>query len=355
MTTIIQKARWPIFGTGLILIAIGGFGLLTNAPWAGQFGSIATIFGMMMSFAQMFIAFPTTAIAFPHPPAAQNAAAPLQPPPAKASDYTPPYRQPAPSSHPDYPAQRQPQAPPPPYSSYPRQERRYNQPGYTPPPPPPPGFAPYTPYGVPAQAQVVPKRYKKSGIALWIGACCSLLLIYASAALTTVPTLDTFNSYYSLIFLQGICYLLALRGIHAKHARTAGLLGVIAIMVIGGALLLSIIASAIFVANYNPGQPITNGTVQLVTTFSNIDDIFIVVGDILLGLSLIHGKVYPSWIGFTGIVLGCVTLIETIMIFGNPTAPVPLALISFGYLLSVVQNVATGWVLFKKPVPVQVF
>lgn len=72
MITSLQKARWPIFVTGLILIAIGGFGLLTNASWGSTFSSLSTIFGTTMSFAQVFITFP----ALPGVPANTGRSAP---------------------------------------------------------------------------------------------------------------------------------------------------------------------------------------------------------------------------------------------------------------------------------------
>jgi hypothetical protein len=328
MTTVLQKARWPIFGVGMLLIAIGGFGFLTGASWASYFGSVSTIFGTMMSFAQMFVAFPTTTIHLPHADTNGPAPAPPRATPGKQSTYSPPrQQQPNVSPYPNYqqpvPWQQHPIAPPPPAGSY---------------------YAPY-----PAPTQDMPKRYKWSGIALWIGAACALLQIYSLSTLYSGHyTLQDIYDYYSVIFLQGVCFLLALRGIHAKHARTAGALGIVAILVIGGALILSIIASGIYVGSANSATyVIAPSSLQQVGLFSNIDDVFIVVGDILLGVSLIYGKVYPTWIGIVGIALGCVAFFEALSQFGN--TPAPLGLMVVGLLLSFTQNAATGWVLFKKP------
>lgn len=330
MTTVLQKARWPIFGVGMLLIAIGGFGLLTGASWGNYFGSISTIFGTMMSFAQMFVAFPTTTIHLPD--ANGPAPAPPQAAPGKQSAYPPrQQQQPNVSPRPNYqqsaPWQQHPIAPPPPAGSY------------------------YAPYSSPALTQNQPKRYKWSGIALWVGSACALLQIYALSTLYSghYTSQDVYD-YFSIILLQGVCFLLALRGIHAKHARTAGVLGIVAILVIGGASILSIVASGIYVGSANSATyAISSSSIQQVQLFSNIDDVFIVVGDILLGISLIYGKVYPTWIGIVGITLGCVAFFEALSQFGN--TPAPFGLMAVGLLLSFTQNVATGWVLFKKPQP----
>lgn len=329
MTTVLQKARWPAFGIGMLLIAIGGFGFLTGASWASYFGSVSTIFGTMMSFAQMFVAFPTTTIHLPHADTNGPAPAPPRAVPGQQQAYQPP-------------RQQQPNAAP--YPNY-QQPAPWQQHPIAPPPP----AAYYAPYQAPAQS--VPKRYKWSGIALWIGSACALLQIFSLATLYSgQATARDFFDYYSIIFLQGVCFLLALRGIHAKHSRTAGALGIIAILVIGGALLLSIITSGIYVYSANSvTYTITSSASQQVQIFSNIDDVFIVVGDILLGISLIYGKVYPTWIGIVGIVLGCVAFFEALTQFGGTVTP--LGLMVFGLLLSFTQNTATGWVLFKKPQP----
>lgn len=345
MTTVLRKARWPVFGAGLILIAIGGFGFLIGASWASYFGSISTIFGTMMSFAQMFVAFPITTIGQSRADSNDAAASvQSQAPPAMPPNYAPQQqRQP---NTPQYPGYQPPAR---------RDESRRQYPGYTPPPPPPPGISPYPAYAVPMLMQNQPKRYKWSGIALWVGAACTLLQIYSLLTLASGSSgLQDVYDYYSIVFLQGICFLLALRGVHAKHARTAGALGVVAIMAIGGALLLSIIASGIYVGSANSATyVITANTTSLVQTFIVFDNFFIVVGDLLLGISLIYGKVYPTWIGITGIALGCIVLFEVIIPLGGTPAPVGLSIL--GLLLSCVQNTATGWVLFKKPQPAQAY
>lgn len=342
MTTLLRRARWPLFGVGLVLILVAGIGWATNAPWGNIFNSFSVIFGTMMSFAQMFVSFPTTTIGRPQADGRGAAPVPPQTMLAKSPDYA--------SRYPNYPQGGVQQYPY--YPSAPQQQ----YPDYAPPPPPPPQVSPYA---MPAQAQSQPKRYKWSGIALWIGAGCALLQIYSvlTAASGGAGLQDVYD-YYALIFLQGVCFLCALRGIHAKHARTAGALGVIAIMVIGGALLLSIIASTIYVGSANSATyAISPDAVRIVQTFNTVDSFFVVVGDILLGISLIYGKVYSAWIGVGGIILGCVALFEIILASGGASASSIAALTILGLLLSSIQNAALGWILFKKPplIPVRFY
>ena len=52
------RTRWFVFVAGLVFIAIGGYGLLTQSPWSSTVNSTFTIFGITMSFAQVLIAFP---------------------------------------------------------------------------------------------------------------------------------------------------------------------------------------------------------------------------------------------------------------------------------------------------------
>lgn len=47
-----------IFIVGIIFIAIGGYGLLTQSTWSNAVNSLFTIFGVTMSFAQLFVSFP---------------------------------------------------------------------------------------------------------------------------------------------------------------------------------------------------------------------------------------------------------------------------------------------------------
>lgn len=331
MTAVLQKVRWIVFGVGLLAILIAGIGWATNAPWGNIFNSFSAIFGTMMSFAQMFISFPTTTIGFPK---AKDSALPAQPQEIVAGPS--PYA----NYQPQYPAYQPParQAAPSPY--------------HTPPPPPPPLASLYPSYVPPLPAQAQPTRYKKSGIALWIGAGCALLQInfFLMQASGHIGPQDIYD-YYSVLLLQGICFLCALRGVHAKHAKTAGALGVLAILVIGGASLLSVIVSTIYVGNANSiNYTLSSNFALQVLAFTNIDNIFIILGDLLLGVSLIYGKVYPTWIGITGIALGCIVFFTVLMQASG--APVPVGLFVLGALLSCVQNAATGWVLFKKPQPV---
>lgn len=328
MTTVLQKVRWLVFGVGLLLILVAGIGWATNAPWGNIFNSFSAIFGTMMSFAQMFISFPTTTIDFP-----KMERQPAQP-------------QATPAEQPQYPNY------PPNSPAYPPPARKSSSPYHTPPPPPPPpaSLSPsYAPYPMPISAPPPPKRYKWSGIALWIGAGCTLLQIDSFLTLASGhASLQDIYDYYALLFLGGVCFLGALRGVHAKHARTAGALGVLAILAIGGALLLSVIASTIYLANANSNTfTIAPVFAQQVVVFTNIDNVFIVIGDLLLGISFMVGKVYPAWIGVVGIVLGCVVLLDVLMQFGGATLPVGLFIL--GAVLSALQNTATGWILFKKP------
>jgi FHA domain len=53
-----KKLRQYIFIIGFVVVGIGAFGLLTTSPWPNQVNSFFTVFGFMMSFAQVFVGFP---------------------------------------------------------------------------------------------------------------------------------------------------------------------------------------------------------------------------------------------------------------------------------------------------------
>lgn len=186
----------------------------------------------------------------------------------------------------------------------------------------------------------------------------ALSLIQATPTNTTASNFfASMESYYSLVVVQTICVLCALRGIHAKHARSAGGIGLIAILVIGGAWILNGLAGCIFVGHYNPGQLPSQDTINQLLAFTQIDNYFIIAGDILLGISFIHGKVYPTWIGVAAIVLGGINIIG-VLLQSQPslaTSSFAIFLLVVGTLIAIVQNTATGWVLFKKPAPTPIY
>lgn len=340
MTVVFQKARWLIFGGGLLLIAVGGFGYLIGAPWANSFGSLSTIFGTMLSFAQMFVAFPTTTIHLPHHDMQNMSATQPQADPTRRTDYVPPaqsprYQQATPPAYP----YAQPIAPPPPYAVY--------QPSSAYAPPPPGAYA----YAAPPVPQSLPKRYKWSGIGFWVGAVCALLQIYALMTLSGAHTLQDVYDYYSVVFLQGVCVLLSLRSVHARHARQAGAPGIVAIMVVGGALLLNVIGSGIYVGAADPVHyTISTHAQDLAVNFLYVNSIFLVLGYILLGISFLRGKVYAIWIGVVGVIFGCVAF----TLASVPGGPVPSEIATVGLLCACLFHAAVGSVLFKKPRPAPV-
>lgn len=67
-----------LFTIGLVLIGIGSYGLLTKSAWSDTASSIFTIFGVMMSFSQLFLKLPVSAtvsgssITAPPPPSSKG-------------------------------------------------------------------------------------------------------------------------------------------------------------------------------------------------------------------------------------------------------------------------------------------
>ena len=53
-----MKLRWLLFATGLVLVSIGAYGLLTGRPWSNIINVLFTLLGLTISLAQVFFRFP---------------------------------------------------------------------------------------------------------------------------------------------------------------------------------------------------------------------------------------------------------------------------------------------------------
>ncbi|GAC1591828.1 MAG: hypothetical protein NVS4B1_36920 [Ktedonobacteraceae bacterium] len=191
-------------------------------------------------------------------------------------------------------------------------------------PPPPPRYTPpqaYQPYAPPPSQSYIPplgstpipawgtqKTYSGSGIALLLaGACTFIYLLLVLSAPT--PTVNQALSQFEIFGLIGIFVLCGLRGFYAKQAHRGGWLGTIGTMMLAAGWILNIIISCIFVVSATSNQPFSPEAISSILTLYRVNYFFLIVGDIILGISIIRAGVYPRWTGIALIVLGCLNLI----------------------------------------------
>jgi pSer/pThr/pTyr-binding forkhead associated (FHA) protein len=410
MVTIPARARLFIFIAGLALIAFGGFGLVTGAPWGAVANSLFTIFGTTASFAQFSIGFSslkpangsaakaqpsprpnTSPSGYPNPglpqaylpyppssPADRTATAILTGPSGqinlgstqltigRAPDnqhvvndsqasghhaiirpegqgytitdlgstngtYVNGQRLAARVPHSLSPGDTirigttmftyevntapeiaktvyapEPLRPPPP--------QRYTPPQANQPYLPPQAYQPYAP---PPGSTSIPvwgtqKTYRGSGIALLLASVCTIIymLLFLSAP---IPTENQAILQFEIFGLVGIFILSALPGFYAKQAHKVGWLGTIGTMMLAAGWILNILISCIFVVNATSNQPFSPEAVSSILTLYHVNYFFIIIGDIILGISIIRVGVYPRWTGIANIVLGCLNLIYALV------------------------------------------
>jgi pSer/pThr/pTyr-binding forkhead associated (FHA) protein len=177
--------------------------------------------------------------------------------------------------------------------------------------PPPPNFA-QRPYAGNALQNLVPtpsgseqKRYVNSGIASVITG----ILFFIDAPLAFVPTHSTFLVLIDLlIFASGnICILAGIRGFYLKQAQKGGWTGVVGtLMLVGGVILnvlLALILCFLYVAAMT-GQSISVQTINELLLLLLVNALLLIIGDIILGISMIRAAVYPRWAGITLIIIG---------------------------------------------------
>jgi hypothetical protein len=203
--------------------------------------------------------------------------------------------------------------PPPPRYTPPQASQPYLPPQAYQPygPPPPPSYTP-PPGSTSIPVGGLQKTYRGSGIALLLASACVIIYVLLVLSAPT-PTKGQIILVYGAFGLVGIFILCALRGFYAKQAHKGEWFGTIGIMMLAGGWILNILISCIFVVHASSNQPFSLVEISSILTLYNVNNyFFIIIGDIILGISIIRAGVYPRWTGIANIVLGCLNLITAL-------------------------------------------
>lgn len=187
--------------------------------------------------------------------------------------------------------------------------------------PPPPGFAPGSFEALPVGSAY--KTYRRSGIAFvlaGIGTILYILVLLALSALPTVPATFINAAVFTLIYVAAFA---GLRGFSAKQASSAGWYGLAGALLLATGWLLNIVIGLFScawalsqVAHQSfPFEVLTLNGVLYIVNF-----LFLVLGDIVMGIGIVRARVYPRW---TGITLAIIGLLDIIAVFSYayPSSP----------------------------------
>jgi Co/Zn/Cd efflux system component len=153
------------------------------------------------------------------------------------------------------------------------------------------------------------KTYRGSGIALLLASVCTLiymLLLLSAPARTESQTLFQ-SGVFGLTYIFALC---ALPGIHAKQARRGEWLGTIGIMMLAAGWILTILMSCIIVVKLSSNQLFSPEAMSSFSALFNANFLFLIIGDTILGISVILAGVFPRWTGIALIVVGSLDLIN---------------------------------------------
>src|SRR5258708_21874123 len=157
-----------------------------------------------------------------------------------------------------------------------------------------------------------------SGLGLFFGSFFLILYVI----LTFVPIGNArvlqFVSSSIIYLLVGICYPLALPGMHKKQASGAGMIGIFGLVIVIIAWLFSdllILLELIFLQQIQTGK-ISTSLSTFFSLFPFIDTfVLLLPGNILLGAAIIRAGIFPKWTGIVFIVIAIIGLIIVLLPF----------------------------------------
>ena len=165
-----------------------------------------------------------------------------------------------------------------------------------------------TPSAPPTPIPAGPKRYIGSGIAFLLAGLFNFIY-----ALLIPFTLYNISAAISAEAVFGIIYILGLCGIHAlyqKQAHRAGLLGILGTLILTSGWILNVVLVMIYLVIVIFRQHISPDSIQVIQSLLDINAFLIVIGDIILGISMIRADVYPLWTSILLIVIGFLVITE---------------------------------------------
>lgn len=211
--------------------------------------------------------------------------------------------------------------------------------------PPPPGVAAWS--FPPPAGWHTPQIYRRSGIALLLAGIG--IILYILIALLPLPApLETFltSAVFGLAFIAGLC---GLRGFYAKQAGRGGWFGIIGTIMLTTGWILNVLISLItcvYVLSFTTNQPLSLGAFTLDGVFYRVNYIFLVAGDIIMGIGMIRAGVFPRWTGIALIVVGFLNLASTLS-FVYPQSALPILIELVTAILVAILFCRLGTALMK--------
>jgi hypothetical protein len=202
--------------------------------------------------------------------------------------------------------------------------------------------------------------YRMSGLAVVVGAGLSLVLRLINAffygATTSYANEPTYVITDYLLACATMLVLFGLPGVYASRAQGFGILGLvgIALIFIAG-MMLGVFGNLVgamvdpWLATQAPNLANGFGPPPFFMFF-NVEEVFLVIGSILLAIPLVRGQVTPRWVGVT-LLISVVVGVAGFFLFAIPTSLAASLLGEVAPLLLLVALAGLGFQAWSKPTP----